>query len=94
MLIQHKHEGSRGMFYVDDEGEIQAEMTYHMDSPEHMVIEHTEVDEELRGQNVGYQLVNAAVEYARHHHVKITVLCPFAKKVFEKKPDWADVLAS
>jgi len=93
MLIQNKLIGHKGMFYVENEGEVQAEMVYHMTTPDHMVIEHTEVNEELRGQNVGYQLVHAAVEHARQHNIKITVWCPFAKKVFDKKPDWHDVLA-
>jgi len=92
MFIQHKQEGVRGMFYLEVDGEVQAEMFFHMASPDHMVIEHTEVDEELRGQNVGYSLVSAAVDYARLHHLKITVWCPFAKKVFDKKPDFWDVL--
>jgi predicted GNAT family acetyltransferase len=92
MLIQRKQAENKGMFYVENEGEVQAEMVYHMTAPDKMVIEHTEVGEELRGQNVGYQLVNAAVEYARQHKIKITVWCPFAKKVFDKKPDWGDVL--
>jgi predicted GNAT family acetyltransferase len=94
MVIRHKQEGARGMFYVEDEGQIQAEMIFHMAATDHMVIEHTEVDEDLRGQNVGYKLVNAAVEYARQHHLKITVWCPFAKKVFDKKPDFWDVLVA
>ena len=94
MLIRHKQEGARGMFFIEDDGEVQAEMIIHMPSPDHMVIEHTEVNEELRGLNVGYSLVNAAVEYARQHHLKITVWCPFAKKVFDKKPDFWDVLAA
>jgi predicted GNAT family acetyltransferase len=93
MLVQNKLEGSKGMFYVENEGEVQAEMVYHMTAPDHMVIEHTEVHEELRGQSVGYQLVHAAVDYARKHHIRITVWCPFAKKVFERKPDFQDVLA-
>ena len=92
MLIQRKQTENKGMFFVENEGEIQAEMTYHMTAPNKMVIEHTEVGDELRGQNVGYQLVEAAVEYARQHNIKITVWCPFAKKVFDKKPDWHDVL--
>jgi predicted GNAT family acetyltransferase len=92
MLIQRKQTENKGMFYVENEEEIQAEMTYHMTAPNKMVIEHTEVGDELRGQNVGYKLVEAAVEYARQHNIKITVWCPFAKKVFDKKPDWHDVL--
>lgn len=92
MLIQNRYEANKGMFYVENEGEVAARMIYHMTSPKHMIIEHTEVDEQLRGQNVGYQLVQAAVEHARLHGIRITVWCPFAKKVFDKKPDWSDVL--
>jgi len=92
MLIQRKQFGNKGMFYVEGEGNIEAEMTYHMTAPNKMVIEHTEVEEDLRGQNVGFQLVQSAVEYARKYSIKITVWCPFAKKVFDKKPEWHDVL--
>jgi uncharacterized protein len=92
MVIQRKQTGDKGMFYVENDGEVQAEMIYHMASPDNLVIEHTEVSDELRGQNVGYELVHTAVEYARQHNIKITVWCPFAKKVFSKKPDWTDVL--
>ena len=92
MLIQRKQLGNKGMFYVEGEGNIEAEMTYHMTAPNKMVIEHTEVEEDLRGQNVGFQLVQSAVEYARKYSIKITVWCPFAKKVFDKKPEWHDVL--
>jgi predicted GNAT family acetyltransferase len=92
MVIQNKQEGSKGMFFVENEGEIQAELIYSMPSTNKMIIEHTEVGEALRGQNVGFKLVNAAVEYARHYNLKISVLCPFAKKVFDKRPDFADVL--
>jgi len=92
MVIQRREKDNKGMFYVENEDEVQAEMIYHMASPSNLVIEHTEVNDELRGQNVGYELVHAAVEYARKHNIKITVWCPFAKSVFDKKPDWADVL--
>lgn len=92
MLIQRKQIGNKGMFYVQSNGELKAEMTYHMTSPGKMVIEHTEVDDELRGHNIGYELVHAAVEYAREQNIKITVWCPFAKKVFDKKTEWGDVL--
>jgi predicted GNAT family acetyltransferase len=92
MIIQHKQSGNKGIFYVEADGQLEAEMIYHMTTPNKMVIEHTEVGDELRGQNVGFELVHAAVEYSRQHHIKITLWCPFAKKVFDKKPDWNDVL--
>jgi uncharacterized protein len=93
MTVQHKKSGGKGVFYVEYEGEIAAEMIYTMPSEDKMIIEHTEVGEVLQGQNVGYELVHAGVEYARHHGLKIIATCPFARAVLQKKPDWADVMA-
>lgn len=92
MTVQHKNAGSKGMFYVEYEDEVAAEMIYTMPSENIILIEHTEVGEELRGKNIGYELVHAAVEYARHHALKVCVTCTFAQKVFSKKPEWKDVL--
>jgi uncharacterized protein len=92
MLIQHKHTDSKGLFFVQNDGNILAELVYTMPSADKMILEHTEVGDELRGQNVGYQLVHTAVEYARTHELKIIPLCPFANAVFKKKPEYADVL--
>jgi predicted GNAT family acetyltransferase len=63
-----------------------------MSSPDKMIIEHTEVSEELKGQNIGFQLVKTAVEFARANGIKIIPLCPFANSVFKRKPEFADVL--
>ena len=93
MQIEQKQEGSKGSFYVEVSGKILAEMTYSMTGTELMIIDHTEVSDELRGQNMGYQLVKTAVEYARTNHIKILPLCTFAKSVFDKKgAEFADVL--
>jgi predicted GNAT family acetyltransferase len=94
MEIQHKQIEGKGMFFIQDEGNILAEMVYTLPSHDKMIIEHTEVSEELRGQNVGYELVHTAVEYARHHSMKIIPLCPFTNAVFKKKPEYQDVLSS
>jgi predicted GNAT family acetyltransferase len=92
MVIQHKLLDGRGMFYVWHDGGILAEMVYTQHENQ-MVIEHTEVNVELEGQGVGKQLVFTAVEYARTHNLKIVPLCPFAKKILSKTPEWQDVLA-
>lgn len=94
MNIQHQHSGSKGSFYIVKEDDKLAEMTYTMPSSSKMIIDHTEVSDELRGQNAGYQMVHAAVEYARANDIKILPLCPFANSVFKKNPEYADVLAS
>ena len=92
MLIQHTKVGTKGMFYVGEPGAILAEMVYTMPSDDKMIIEHTEVDDSLSGKGVGMELLDTAVDYARTHGIKIIPLCPFAKSVFEKKPEFADVL--
>ncbi len=93
MVIQQKQEGSKGSFYVDEAGTVLAEMTYSMTGTSLMIIDHTEVDDALKGKNVGYQLVQAAVEYARSNDIKIIPLCPFAHSVFKKKAaEFGDVL--
>ena len=93
MVIKHRLIGTKGMFYVEGDQGFPAEMVYTKPSPDKMIIEHTDVNDELRGQNVGLQLVKAAVEYAREHGIKIIPLCPFANSVFKKKPEFADVLS-
>lgn len=92
MLIKHKKFGSKGLFFVEQDGNILAEMAYTVPSADKIIIEHTEVSDELRGKKVGYQLVDAAVAYARTHSLKIIPLCPFARSVFDKKPELGDVL--
>jgi uncharacterized protein len=93
MMIQQKQDGHKGSFYIEENGRLLAEMTYSMTNPQLMIIDHTEVDDKLRGKNIGYQLVHAAVEHARMQAIKIIPLCPFAKSVFDKKKaEMGDVL--
>ena len=94
MLIQHRSLESKGAFFLEADGETVAELDYNLRAEDQMIIEHTEVDKQLRGQDIGYQLVEAAVEYARSKHYKILPVCPFAAAVFQKKPELQDVLAS
>jgi uncharacterized protein len=92
MLIQHKQVGKKGMFFIGQEGEILAELVYSMVNDNKMIVEHTEVDDSLAGKGVGLQLVKTVVDYARKNHITIIPLCPFAKSVFDKKPELRDVL--
>ena len=93
MQIEHKKIGPKGVFYIEGTKEPLAKMVYTMPSPDKLIIEHTEVSEELKGQNMGFQLVKTAVEFAREQHIIIIPLCPFANSVFKRKPEFADVLA-
>jgi uncharacterized protein len=92
-LIQHKQTERHGIFFVPgEEDEFLAELVYARHD-DRMVIEHTEVSEELRGQNVGYQLVQAAVEFARSNHLQVVPVCQFAHAIIQKKPEFQDIVA-
>ena len=93
MEIQHLEANRKGKFFVEKEGSQVAEMTYTYAGPKKIILDHTEVDESLKGQGVGYKLVEAAVDFMRANELKVIPLCPFAKAVFEKrKEDYSDVL--
>lgn len=92
MLIQHKTVNGKGSFFVEQDGDVLAEMVYTMPAADKMIIEHTDVSDALRGKNVGNQLLDTLVEYARTHQMKIIPLCPFANALFKKKPEYHDVL--
>lgn len=92
MTVQHRESENRGLFFVADEEDVVAKLSYALSSDNVMIIEHTEVDDELRGKNIGYELVHKTVDYARMHGMKVSPVCPFAKAVFDKKPEFGDVL--
>lgn len=92
MHIQHKDGKHHSMFFVEEDGDIVAEIVYAKGSDNIIIIEHTEVDEALQGHNVGFELVHKVVDYARTHGLKISPVCPFAKAVFDKRADFRDVL--
>jgi predicted GNAT family acetyltransferase len=92
MTIQHKQSGNKGSFFINEEEEMVAELTYSMIPDSQMMIEHTQVDEQLRGGDLGYELVHTAIDYARSHKYTVIAVCRFAQAVLEKKPEFKDVM--
>ncbi|MFL5762508.1 MAG: GNAT family N-acetyltransferase [Bacteroidia bacterium] len=92
MEIFQTEKDSKGLFFVEVEGEILAKLLYHYAGPGKMIIDHTEVDDKLSGKGIGKQLVGKAVSFAREHKLKILPLCPFAKALIDKIPEYQDVL--
>jgi uncharacterized protein len=91
MDIKQIEHGSKGGFVIEKDNERLAEMTYSKAGDKLIIIDHTEVSDKLRGTGAGKQLVMKAVEYARNNHIKILPPCPFARSVFNKTPEIADV---
>jgi hypothetical protein len=90
--IRHESTGSRGAFVLERGGQRLAELTYTV-AGTRVILDHTHVDDSLRGTGTGAKLVAAAVDWARAANRKLLPLCPFARSVFERTPAYADVLA-
>jgi uncharacterized protein len=91
--ITHERSDHRGAFVMERDGKRLAEMTYTIAGTK-AIIDHTTVDDAMRGTGAGKKLVEAAVQWARAENVRIIPLCPFAKSVFDKTPQYSDVLAT
>lgn len=87
MNIQQEDDTKKGAFYIEQDAKRIAEMTYVYAGEQKIIIDHTEVDASLKGQGVGYKLVEEAVAFSREKALKILPLCPFAAAVFKKKAD-------
>lgn len=92
MEIKHIEKGGRGAFLIRGEDrERLAEMTYVTSGESGFIIDHTEVDDSLRGQGIGDKLLAEAVKYARETGLKIYATCPFALKKLQGNDEYADV---
>ena len=90
--VQLELTDKNGFFYIDVNGKTEAKMTFVFAGPNKIIIDHTEVNEGNNGKGFGKKMVTKAVEFAREKEIKIIPLCPFAKKVFDKTPEFQDVL--
>lgn len=85
MEILQKDDGKKGAFYIKQENTLLAEMTYVWAGTDKIIIDHTDVNEALKGKGIGKQMMARAVSFAREKTIKIIPLCPFARSVFDKE---------
>ncbi|HAQ07209.1 MAG TPA: N-acetyltransferase [Bacillus bacterium] len=92
MSLQFAKEDNR-FVAKDSDGLEVGEITYRRGGNDVLVIEHTGVDPDYRGQGLAEDLVEKVVEKARNEGFKIKPVCSFAKKEFEKKEEYREFLA-
>lgn len=90
--VQQKINDKNGAFFIEIEGKQEALMTFVFAGEDKIIIDHTEVNSGNNGKGFGKKMVEKAVEFAREKGIKIIPLCPFAKSVFDKTPEFKDVL--
>ena len=90
--VQLRIYDNKGAFYIEIEGIQEAMMTFVYAGEDKIIIDHTEVNPGNEGKGFGKKMVTKALEFAREKGIKILTLCPFAKSVFDKTPEFRDVL--
>ncbi len=88
--MNFKHSDSR-IFMTDDSGKLLAEVTF-IEENGVRNINHTFVDDSLRGQGVAGKLMEEAVNQIEKNGEKIVPTCSFAVKWFEKHPEFSYLL--
>ena len=90
--VQLKINDKNGAFYIEVNEKQESLMTFVFAGEDKIIIDHTEVNSVNEGKGFGKKMVTKAVEFAREKGIKILPLCPFAKSVFDKTPEFRDVL--
>jgi len=91
-ILGVEYNEKKGSFYVTINEKVEAQMTFVFAGENKIIIDHTEVNSGNNGKGFGKKMVQKAVEFAREKGISILPLCPFAKNVFDKNPEFSDVL--
>ena len=92
MLILQKQEGQQGSFYIEEDNRRVAEIEYTLSGEKTLTIDHTEVDEQLQGKQIGVRLVDAVADFARAHQYKVVPKCSYAAALMQRESRFSDVL--
>lgn len=84
---------SNAIRYVDQDGKVWAEVTFPAQGKNAVVIDHTWVDDSLRGQGLAGKLMEEVVKVLRKDGRKAYLTCPYAVSYFPKHPEFKDILA-
>ncbi|MBU2921266.1 N-acetyltransferase [Winogradskyella psychrotolerans] len=93
MELKHDTSNKNNRFYLlDNEKEI-GEIAYAYVNEGLIDINHTEIDPNYRGQNLGHKLIEAVADFARENKLQATASCPYVAKVFGKTTQYDDIKA-
>ncbi len=92
--IQQKETDGKGMFFIEKDGDMVAELTYTLKDNNVMTLDHTETESKYEGEGLASALVEHSVNYAREKEMKIDPLCRYAAKQFERNEKYREVQAT
>ena len=80
------------IYLVNDEGNILAFVTFPPVEENVVMLNHTYVDNSLRGQGIASVLLEKAYEKIKQSNFKVIPSCSYAVKWFEKHEDKQDIV--
>jgi predicted GNAT family acetyltransferase len=86
------HTKDNCIFALDACGNTIAEVTFPTISEHTVCIDHTFVDDSLRGQGIASELMFAVVSELRAKDLKAVLTCSYALKWFKAHPEHCDLL--
>lgn len=89
--MELKHDDN-WIYITDDDNNVIAEVTFPNVRDGVVNINHTYVDDALRGQGVAGKLVDAACTKIKEQNKKCIVTCPYAVKWFDEHPEKDDIV--
>lgn len=89
-IIQHDPEHNQFATMVDGK---RATLSYQI-LPGEKTLDYysTFVPPELRGRNIGQEIVKFALDYAKEHHYKVIPSCSFIKAFIKRNPGYKRIL--
>jgi hypothetical protein len=79
-----------GRFEIERNGEV-AYLDYSL-AGDTLVLNHTEVPENLRHMGLAPALAETALRWAREHNLKVDIVCPTVRQYIAKHPEYADLV--
>jgi predicted GNAT family acetyltransferase len=79
-----------GRFELERDGHV-ATLDYTLAGDVLALLE-TQVPESLRGTGIAGMLARTALDYARAHHLRVDVICPFVADYLATHPEYSDLV--
>jgi len=86
-------QGHHKFFIGDNENQPIAEITYQPKDDNTIIVDHTYVSEQLRGQGIAGNLVKVMTDFARKEGKKIVPKCPYVEKKMNHNKEYHDLIA-
>jgi len=79
-----------GRFELERDGQI-AYLEYTV-AGNVLALIHSEIPTPLRGSGVASTLSKTALDWAREHHMRVDVVCPFVAAYLQTHPEYSDLV--